>query len=191
MKRIIFVIAATCILNFSFAQYDIDSLHVSEEYSSIYARNEYKQFGLGIGFGLNYGGIGLNLTYAPIKYVSFTVHGGFNLVDFNAGIGANVYLNPRTKMYRPNLKVMYGYNAVIKIYGLDEYDKTYYGLTIGFGNELRFGSSKKHGLDVDLLVPFRSQEAYDDAKRVKNDPRVETFTDFIPIAISFGYHVDF
>jgi len=174
MKKLLFVFTAIFIFH-----------------SALNAQDEYKHFGLGVGMGLSYGGFGCNFTYAPIKYLSVTGHAGFNLVDFNAGIGANVYFMPRTKMYRPNLKVLYGYNGVILNLDLSEYNKSYYGVTVGFGNELRFGASKKHGFNVDLLVPFRPQEFRDDYDAMKDDPRVEILSEPLPIAINIGYHFDF
>ncbi len=158
---------------------------------SVQAQDDFKHFGLGLGFGVNYGGLGANLTYAPIRYLSFTGHAGFNFLDFTAGIGANAYLNPRGKMYRPNLKILYGYNGVILNLDLEEYNKTYFGFTVGFGNEFRFGARKAHGFDVDLLVPLRKKEFYDDYDTMKDDPRVEILADPMPIAISIGYHFDF
>ncbi len=182
MKKLVFALSLTLLFNSLNAQYS------TEEKNNETVHN---QFGLGIGFGLNYGGIGMNLTYAPIKYISVTGHAGFNFIDFNAGIGLNAYILPRTKSYRPNLKVLYGYNAVIINIGLPSYNETYYGVTFGLGNEIRFGKKNAHGFDVDLLIPVRDEKFSDDFDAMKADPRVEVLSEPLPFAISVGYHFDF
>jgi hypothetical protein len=155
------------------------------------AQTDYNKFSFGAGIGLNYGGFGANFSFAPIQYLSITAHSGFNLVDLNAGIGANLYLLPRTKLYRPILKAFYGYNGVILVIGKSEYNKSYYGPTFGIGNEFRFGKARRHGFDIDLLIPIRPQEFSDDVDEMQNDPEVSSFNEPSPVAFSLAYHYDF
>lgn len=149
---------------------------------------------IGLGLGIDYGGIfGAKFTYSPVKYLGIFAAGGFQVGGFGWQFGAKGYFIPKTsrKGFRPNLKVMYGINAAIYIEGYDKYDKLYPGFTIGPGMEFRFGRLKKHGFDIDLNFPIRSQEFYDDYDIIKNDPMVEIETEPLPITISMGYHMEF
>lgn len=152
---------------------------------------EEQRFNFGAGLGLNYGGIGANMSFHPHQMIGISGHLGHNLADVNAGIGFNLYLGSPDKVYRPVLKALYGYNAVIIIVDGSEYNKSYYGPSFGFGNSFRFGASKKHGFDVDLFLPIRSSEFKDDYDDLDNDPYVEDLTPYWPITLSIGYHLYF
>ncbi len=169
MKKNLFLIAAVFIIN------------------SAIASDDYNHFGVGVGVGMNYGGLGMNLTYAPLKFFAITGHAGYNLANANAGISANLYLNNRTKTYRPNIKVMYGYNAAIKVIGYSTSNTSYYGVTFGIGNEFRFGQKKQHGFDVNILFPIRSQKFKDDYDNLSISSNLLLW----PVTFSFGYHFDF
>jgi hypothetical protein len=149
---------------------------------------------IGLGFGIDYGGIlGGKFTYAPIKYLGIFAAGGLQFGGFGWQVGVKGYAIPRTskKGFRPNVKCMYGINAVIYVIDYDKYDELYPGFSLGPGMEFRFGRMKKHGLNVDLNFPFRSQEFYDDWEKVKNDPNIEIQSDPLPFSLSFGYHLEF
>jgi len=86
---------------------------------------------------------------------------------------------------------MYGSNSIITADGIDEYDKIYKGFTVGLGMEFRFGTKKQNGFDIDLNVPLRTPEFWDDYNRMKNDPRLDVIQGSIPVAFSVGYHYEF
>ncbi len=152
---------------------------------------EKHHFDFGIGAGLNYGGFGFSVSIAPIPFVSIDGHFGFNMVQAVYGGGLSVYLRGKTtkNTWRPSIKGFYGYNAVYKVINLRSLDKTYYGVNIGFGNEFRFGSSKRHGLNVDLIVPIRTEDAKDYYDYIES--RTDYISPLMPIGISFGYHFEF
>lgn len=154
------------------------------------AQDEEKTFyssDFGAGIGLNYGGVGFNLTKAPIKYLSFGGHAGYNISRVTYGGEINLYLVPKNfyKVYGLALKAMYGYNTVYVVQGSNGSDKTFYGFNFGISNELRFGLSKKHGFNIDLILPMRSDEAID------YSDKFETNTSLTSITISIGYHREF
>ena len=73
----------------------------------------------------------------------------------------------------------------------DKYDKIYKGFTVGFGLEFRFGKKKQNGFDMELNVPLRTIDFWDDWNTVKNDPGLEVVQDPLPVAFSIGYHHEF
>ena len=61
---------------------------------------------------------------------------------------------------------MYGYNGIIKVQNASTYDKIYYGTSLSGGMEMHFGG-KQNFMNVELIVPFRSQAFYDDWDKFK------------------------
>jgi hypothetical protein len=149
---------------------------------------------IGLGFGMDYGGIfGAKFTFTPIKYFGAFIAGGLQFGGFAWQVGVKGYAIPKTskKGFRPNMKAMYGVNAVIYVSNADEYNALYTGPSLGPGMEFRFGRLKKHGMDVDLNFPIRSQTYKNDWEKLKNDPNIEVLSEPLPFSISFGYHVEF
>ena len=68
-----------------------------------------------------------------------------------------------------------------------QYNKAYYGPTLGGGIELHFGN-KKSFMNFGLLFPIRSQKYYDDWDKVTALPGIES-TDPLPVGISVGYNL--
>ncbi len=145
---------------------------------------------IGFGMGLEYGGLGGRVVLVTSSYVDLFGGVGFNFngAGFNAGLS---YRITPGKQYVPYLSAMYGYNAVIAVEGLDEYDKTYYGPTLGFGIQLHTKKKKKNYINAELLVPFRSSEFDRDFEIVENDPRVDIIAKPWPVLIGVGYHIGF
>jgi hypothetical protein len=156
------------------------------EYDENYEFSETKQISvnLGIGLGLDYGGIGGKLTFRPTQYVGLFGALGYNLNGAGYNVGAIVRILPEAKVC-PYFSLMYGYNAVIVIDGMSSADKTYYGTSIGAGIELQKKNNKFWTFG--FVIPFRSQEYKDDLDALKNNPSVE-LTDPLPFQISVGYH---
>lgn len=150
---------------------------------------------VGIGLGMDYGGIGFKVEYLPVKYVGIFAGGGYNII----GLGVNGGLQFRPlpdKKIQPILMAMYGYNGVLKIsgndmvlqqYGLDKISKAYYGFSAGIGGELKVGH-KGNRLYMGLWLPVRSQEFHDNYDIMKNSPYVTTKNDVSPIAFSIGFN---
>lgn len=149
---------------------------------------------IGAGFGLDYGGLlGFQITYTPIKYLGVIVSAGYHIVAFGWQVGLKGFILPKTnlKKVRPTLKVMYGSNRAIIVDGASQYNKSYNGFTPGAGIELRFGSKKSHGLNIDLNFPISSPEFKDDYDALKNNPAFEINVPPAPVAFAIGYHFEF
>jgi hypothetical protein len=142
-------------------------------------------FNGGVGLGLSYGGIGGRLSYFPQKNIGLFGAVGYNFHKAGFNFGTIARILPDKKIC-PHLMAMYGYNAVIVVVGADEFNQTYYGLTLGGGMELRTGRSGNY-VNFELLVPLRSQEYKDDMNALLNNPAIE-ISELLPVTLSVGYH---
>jgi hypothetical protein len=149
---------------------------------------------LGVGLGLDYGGIvGLNIAVIPIPYVSIFAAAGWEIVSLGWNVGAKIHIIPQTSkhIFRMNLKVMYGVNGATTVIGASEYDKVFLGVTPGVGLEFMFGRTKSNGFDFDLNFPIHGKDFQDQLDRMENDPIVGSVSAPLPFAFSLGYHHEF
>ncbi len=140
------------------------------------------KFFLGIGAGLDYGGIGLRASYAATKNISAFGGAGYNLLEPAYNIGAMYKFMPHKKI-SPTVLAMYGYNAVIKITDRRDLSKTYYGFTVGAGCHIKDKSLKRNWA-LEILLPFRNSAFTKDynywESRLKNK--------MLPVTITIGYN---
>jgi hypothetical protein len=145
--------------------------------------------GLGLGVGLNYGGIGANLTIFPTPRLG--LFGG--LGNAMAGTGYNVGIKYRvvseTATQRTNffLLGMYGYNAVIAIDNLSRLDKFFYGPSFGLGIDFGRRQGRKSYWSMGVIIPIRSGEVKDYMEYLEDEHNVEFEGNLLPIAITVGY----
>jgi len=149
--------------------------------------NELKKHSFGIGFGVPYGGLGLNADFAMGSnfYISTGVGGGFG---FTGGI--RYIFTSLEKTFRPRISLFYGNNSLAKVeysYKDSEYEE-YKGVTILLGAQWMFGHKKRHGFDFDV-----SHNLSDDYN--SNDfigkPGVIKVTEPGKTSLSFGYRYSF
>ncbi|MEL7145738.1 MAG: hypothetical protein AAFO69_05185 [Bacteroidota bacterium] len=141
----------------------------------------------GMGVGLDYGTIGFRGSYNLANNFSIFLGLGYQF----AGIGHNIGLQKDFKSKRATqffLRAMHGSNAAIKINGLDEYNSTFVGTTVGGG--IKVNSIKKTGnfWDFGLMVPFTNELYRLTRDTAANDPRVENFVKSWPVTLSVGYN---
>jgi hypothetical protein len=146
---------------------------------------------MGLGFGLDYGGIGFKFEYLPIKYISIFVGGGYNMDSFGCNAGCIFKMSPSEKIC-PNILAFYGNNGVFK--GEDwyasQYDMTSYGFTLGFSLDIQVGHHADN-ISLGLLIPIRSKKFNDNYYEARNDSNMEMKSELWPIAISIGYNFAF
>jgi hypothetical protein len=165
-----------------------------KEADSLLNRPERRWGDVGIGFGLDYGGLfGVKASFNPIPYMAVFASGGWELIAFgwNVGVLGRLFPAGGPKHVRPYFKVMYGVNGAITVSGLSAYDEVYYGVTPGIGMEARFGKIRRSGLNVDFNVPLRSGSYFYDLNEIKNNPAIVMKGTPLPISVSFGYHYEF
>ncbi len=177
MKKITLLISLLIGIQYCYGQY-IENAIEEEETTS--------KTNIGLGIGLDYGGIGGRLQFLPIKNLGIYAGVGYAIVGLGYNFGAQLKMLPG-KVVCPTFGVMYGYNGVIKVQGLSQFDKIYYGPSISGGIEIHF-KRKANFLNFELVVPFRSQAFYNDWDTVKNTPGIVISAEPLPVAFSIGYH---
>jgi len=145
---------------------------------------------VGLGAGIDYGGFGGRFTYLPAEKFGLFGALGYNMesVGFNGGI---LYKFIPEKKVTPTISAMYGYNGVIIVKGASEYNGTYYGPSLSAGVEWKVGNNPKNYWNLELIIPFRSQEFTDDWDAIKDNPDFDVQNDILPVAFSIGYHFGF
>jgi hypothetical protein len=144
---------------------------------------------LGLGLGLDNGGIGANLIFYPQRNIGIFGGLGYAL----AGAGWNVGLKLRTISDKPSSNVsffllaMYGYNAAIAVTNKTSLNKIFNGPTFGLGIDTRMKPDKRHYWSFALLIPVRSSEVDDYIDYLKLYHGVEFKNQLIPFGISISY----
>lgn len=145
----------------------------------------------GLGLGLDYGGLGMNLGAYPQKNIGFFGGLGYAVIGFgyNAGVKIRAISDKKHMGVVPYALAMYGYNAVIAVSNVDDYNKFFYGPTIGVGLDFRpRPEKKKRGhWSLALLFPLRGSEVKAYTDDLKNNHNVDFKNELMPFAISIGY----
>jgi hypothetical protein len=140
----------------------------------------------GIGFGLDYGGIGGRLAYQPLTAIGLFAGAGYNLNDivYNFGVKSPLFTNNIMELY---LTGMYGYNAVLLVSGAVTKRQTFYGFSAGGGVEWHI--TRRTFWNFELLIPFRNPSFKHDIDSLK-DSGVD-INEPLPLCLSVGYHFRF
>lgn len=164
----------------------IDLNFYNNKEDTIKNKSDYPKVSVGIGMGLDYGGIGGRLTSLAYKNLSLFVGFGYNLSDAGVNIGASLRLLPN-KFICPTISGIYGYNAVILITGARNSKQTYYGGSLGFGFELRSKKLKNY-LSFGFYIPFRSQTYEKDMRALRQNPNIKITKEPEDAIVTLGYH---
>lgn len=116
---------------------------------------------LGLGFGLDYGFLGTNLTFYPTSKIGFFGGAGILPIEgsyfmYNAGIKINVM--GKLSNYKWGLEAMYGTNTFIKVENQSDLNKLFPGATVGIYSE---SVRNKFTFSFGLLWPIVSSETKD------------------------------
>ena len=145
--------------------------------------NEQKIY-IGAGVGLDYGGIiGGKIEYLPEKHLGLFVGLGSNLYSLGWNLGASYKILPDMKI-SPNLMAFYGCNAILRVEGIQTYNVTSNGFTIGGNLDIKV-NSKGDKLSIGLFFPFRSDYFND----YYNRPDIEIKREITSIVISVGFNL--
>lgn len=142
---------------------------------------------LGAGIGQVYGGLGLNLSFEPVKGLGIMAGGGYFLAGpgYNGGV---YYRFLSDKKVNPLVYGLFGTNASIKVIGATEYDKLYVGPSFGAGTIFKVGRGGQNRLFLGIHYMLRSKDFETDMEIVNNDPRVDDLTRPLPVSFNFGFH---
>lgn len=153
--------------------------------------NHFKEniFYLGLGTGLDYGGLGIKGEVLPIPYLGIFAGLGYNFESLGANAGLSFKALPN-KRATPTIQAMYGYNSVIVVRGASEYNKTYYGPSVGAGLDWEIGRNANK-LFFAVYYPFRSEKFEEDLDKLKKDPAINFENEPLPVAFSLGFNFGF
>ena len=144
-------------------------------------------FGPGLGF--DYGGLGVNFMGYPQKNIGIFIGGGYALAGFGYNAGVKFRLSPdRGVSVNPFLTAMYGYNAAMVVTDNTQYNKLFYGPTLGVGVDIRSKRPASKGfLSIALLFPIRNSDSRDYMDFLKNTYGISFSNDLVPVGFSIGY----
>jgi len=187
---LVFTAATTTILTPRYARaQDYDPVRVTQKAPQL--RN-YDQLSLGIGLGLDYGGLGGSLMYYPVRNLGVFGGLGYALIGlgYNAGIKLRFLSKRPDPRATPYLTGMYGYNMAVKVKDAGQYNKFFYGPTFGIGLDTRYKPQRAGYWSFALLVPIRAgvDKYMDD---LTNNYGIHFDSRPPDAAISIGFHFVF
>ena len=144
---------------------------------------------IGIGAGLDFGGFGGNVIYYPIKNVGIFGGVGYALAGagYNVGVKYRYIPDKPTSKIDPFGMIMYGYNAAIAVLNASEYNKLFFGPTLGVGIDFHRKPMNKGYLSFALLIPIRSSAVNEYMDDLENNHGAEFQNRLFPVGISVGY----
>lgn len=147
---------------------------------------------IGLGVGLDYGGIGANILYYPVDQIGLFAGVGYAFAGAGYNVGAKLRLNAKKESPKisPYLIGMYGYNAAIAVKNASNFNKLFYGPTFGFGVDLKPKDKGRNGYwSLALLVPIRSSEVDQYTDYLKESEGIQFENELLPIGFSIGYRI--
>jgi hypothetical protein len=147
---------------------------------------------IGIGYGQDYGGIGVNCTFYPIKYVGVFGGVGWIFIDigYNVGIKARLLIDEKSRVY-PYLIGMYGYVAAIKVENTTDYNKLFYGTSFGVGLNYKLNSDNSKSLSFAIIYPDRGTAVSSYTKSLKVNHGIVFKNELFPVTFSAGLNIAF
>lgn len=153
--------------------------------------NKFDKFSPGVGLGLDYGGIGLNMLIYPQNNIG--VFGGlgyaFAGAGFNAGVKARIVSDFSKSKASTYGLMMYGYNTLIIIKNASNLNKLFYGPTIGVGFDYKSHPDKNNYWSFALLVPLRGSKVKNYIDDLEQNRNVRFEGELLPIAVTMGYRI--
>jgi hypothetical protein len=146
---------------------------------------------LGAGLGMDFGGLGVNLLVYPHRNIGLFGCVGYAMAGTGYNIGTKIrFVSENTKSKATFYGLaMYGYNAAIAVTNATEYNKLFYGPTLGFGFDYKSHPSKRGYWTFCILLPIRSTEVDDYINDLKDHHSIEFKNELMPIGITMGYRI--
>ena len=153
---------------------------------------EMKKSSFGLGFGIPYGTLGLNLDINIVHNLNLSAGVGTTIF---AGIGYNFglkyFFTSIKQTFRPRVSSYYGVNAMTAkkspTTGEIEDGKSYIGFSPGVGAQWMWGKTKSNGLDLDIIY-LATTGGYNDAvEKLREEGFTVTETGKVKIAIGYRW----
>ncbi len=183
MERVIFY-AMLCFLfvSFQLKAQENDTVQIQTDIVS-----------LGLGFGQDYGGSGFHMIVYPNRNLGIFGGLGYRLDGLGYNVGIKVRYIPKrlTEKVTPYAIAMYGYNAALVVGDilsayLHEYDKMFYGPTVGVGIDLKFKPMSKFYYSFGLNIPIRGPQVNDYVEDLRANRGIDASNDLSPVTLSIG-----
>ncbi len=143
------------------------------------------RFSLGLGFGLDFGGIGTNILLYPQKNIGLFGGVGYALAGVGLNGGIKIRFMPHKRL-DPYILGMYGYNSSIYVMNATQFNKLFNGTTVGLGMDIHPSKNKGYWAFA-IHIPFRGSDVKTYVDNLKNYYGVEFRNVLLPIWISAGY----
>ncbi|NQU84345.1 MAG: hypothetical protein HQ541_01160 [Mariniphaga sp.] len=147
---------------------------------------------IGIGIGLDHGGVGGNVLMYPHKNIGVFAGVGYAFagIGFNAGAKVRLASDNPTSRVIPYAIGMYGYNAAIQVTNKSDLNKFFYGPSVGVGIDLRSKNPNKNSYwSFAILYPVRSSEVDEYRDDLSYYHNVVFENELIPVAFSINYRL--
>ncbi len=168
-----------------------DSTYDKPIYTRIQPSRELDKVSLGLGIGQDYGLLGLNLCVYPQRNIGLFAGVGYAIAGAGYNVGTKIrFVAKETKAnVIPSALLMYGYNGVIAVQGASQYNKFFYGTTMGFSLDVYPNGARSGGgfWSFGLLIPFRSSEVQNYIDNLKKNHNIEFKNELWPVTFSIGY----
>ena len=161
----------------------------AQDFNSVPVRMD--KLSIGIGTGFDFGGIGGNILVYPNKNFGLFAGAGYAIagVGFNAGVKYRLVSKNETAKVFSYALAMYGYNAAIGVSDAKQYNKFFYGTTIGFGLDYKSNPMSRGYWALALLIPFRSVKVNAYIDDLKYSHNIEFKNSLTPVTVSIGYRI--
>jgi hypothetical protein len=157
--------------------------------------SKMKKNSIGLGFGIPYGILGVNLDINVATNLNLSGGVGTTIL---AGIGYNLGLKyffiPIEQTFRPRVSAYYGTNTVSEVPRIGTFGsfsvssgketKSYSGLNLGIGAQLMWGETKSNGLDFDIIYLATTEL---DIEELRDEGFVIEDPGNVKIAIGYRY----
>lgn len=144
---------------------------------------------IGIGYGIDYGGIGVKMQANINSFFKMFLALGVDNYKFSRNFGVSTNFrgeNTKSKI-SPYIQLMYGTNTNVG-YGLPlGLRKMFYGPTVGGGIEII--STSGSSLSIGMLLPYRSKEVDKYIEKLRLTRSLEFTKEFKTLEFSIGYAV--
>ncbi len=156
--------------------------------SPIFSQSSYNDDArstLGIGLGLDYGGIGFKFTQLVDPHFGLTLGGGYAFAGFGYNVGGIVKIRPEARVV-PTISFMYGYNAAVAVSNASQFNKFFYGPSLGFGILSKRRNNPQNYWQFELILPIRSGDVDAYLNTLRNSG--VSIGSLSPVGFTIGYN---